>query len=374
MAGKKRVQRQPSALSQALILYRDSHKLTQEDLAALLDVEPRTLRRWENGETILSDTHDLKHIADRLGIPYDHLGIAPSLYIPLALEHITTTIARIWGLIDEGRISESYAIAENIARETYRQLNTDDPAYLRAYAQMYFAIAHATSLSVRTEDVGQAIYYYQQMEYFARHINDNTLITIALTYQGDMYRRKSDMHNAIMTLEGTRDTIPGAEPAARGNLMQLLARSYIKVNRVQDFETAIKTAEELAYASAEDESDTRNQFHLAHVYEEYAKGYNILRKPQLALDYIDKAEKAHTLTKSVTILLKVARAEVLIHGGDISAGEPLAVEAAIYTKEHGHWRRLERIYALKRFLNRQAFRYGKAEASLSEALEGTLEV
>ncbi len=95
MAGKKRVQRQPSALSQALILYRDSHKLTQEDLAALLDVEPRTLRRWENGETILSDTHDLKHIADRLGIPYDHLGIAPSLYIPLTLEHITTTVARI---------------------------------------------------------------------------------------------------------------------------------------------------------------------------------------------------------------------------------------------------------------------------------------
>jgi lipopolysaccharide biosynthesis regulator YciM len=189
-----------------------------------------------------------------------------------------------------------------------------------------------------------------------------------------MYRRKSDMRNAITTLEGARDTMSGVEPASQGNLMQLLARSYIKVKRVQDFETAIKTAEELAYASAEAESDTRNQFHLAHVYEEYAKGYNLLKKPQLALDYIDKAEKARTLTKLVTILLKVARAEVLIHNGDISAGEPLAVEAAIYTKEHGHRRRLERIYALKRFLNRQAFKYGKAKASLSEALEGTLEM
>jgi transcriptional regulator with XRE-family HTH domain len=374
MAGKRRVQRQPSALSQILILYRDGHKLTQEELAALLDVEPRTIRRWETGETILSDTHDLKNIADRLGIPYENLGIAPSLYIPLTLDHITTAIVRIWSLIDEGRISEAYAIAENLARETYRQLKTDDPAYLHAYAQMYFAIAHATSLSVRTEDVGQAIYYYQQMEYFARRSNDTTLITVALTYQGDMYRRKNDMPNAISTLEQARDTTFGAEPAAQGNLMQLLARSYIKMKRVQDFDTAIKTAEELAYASAEDKSSMQNQFHLAHVYEEYAKGYDMLGNPQVALDYVDKAEKAHTLTKSVTILLKVVRAEILIHSGDISAGEPLAVEAAIYTRDHGHRRRLERIYALKRYLNRQAFKYGKAEASLSEALEGTLEV
>jgi lipopolysaccharide biosynthesis regulator YciM len=166
------------------------------------------------------------------------------------------------------------------------------------------------------------------------------------------------MPNAILTLEKARDTTPGAEPAAQGNLMQLLARSYIKVKRVQDFDTAIKTAEELAHVSAENNGSTQNQFHLAHVYEEYAKSYDILGKPDLALDYVDKAEKAHTLTKSVTVLLKVARAEVLIHSGDISAGEPLAVEAAVYTKEHGHRRRLERIYALKRFLNRQAFKYG----------------
>ena len=96
MAGKKRVQRQPSALSQVLIIYRDTHRLTQEELASLLDVEPRTLRRWENGETILTDTHDLKNIADRLGIPYENLGIASSLYIPLTLEDITATVARIW--------------------------------------------------------------------------------------------------------------------------------------------------------------------------------------------------------------------------------------------------------------------------------------
>ncbi len=374
MAGKQRKQRQPSALSQALILYRNKHKFTQEELATLLDTEPRTLRRWENGETVLTDTRELKHIADRLGIPYDHLGIAPSLYIPLSIEQINITAARIWSLIDDGRISEAHAIAENLVREASHQLTTDDQNYLRSYAHMYHATAHATSLSVRTDDVGQAIYYYQQMEYFARTIRDNTLINISLAYQGDMYRRKNDLHKAITVLEEARDTTPGADLAAQGNVMQLLARSYVKVNQAKDFDTAIKTSEDIAYAVAEQTRSTRNQYHLAHVYEEYAKGYDLLGKPQLALDYIDKAEKSHVITKSVEILLKVARAEILIHSGDINAGERLAVEAAVYTKEHGHLRRLERIYALKRFLNRQATRYGRAEASLSEALEGSLEL
>ncbi len=172
---------------------------------------------------------------------------------------------------------------------------------------MYFAIAHATSLSIRTEDVSQAIYYYQQMEYFARRINDTTLITVALTYQGDMYRRRNDMPNAILTLEKARSMPTATDSAAQGNLMQLLARSYIKVKRVQEFDAAIKTSEELAYASAEDASSTQNQFHLAHVFEEYAKGYDILGKPEIALSYLDRAEKIQPLTKSTTVLLKVAR-------------------------------------------------------------------
>jgi transcriptional regulator with XRE-family HTH domain len=374
MANRPRKQRQPSALSQALIIYRDKHKFTQEELAALLSVEPRTLRRWENGETILTDTHDLKHIADRLGIPYEHLGIAPSLYIPLTLEQMNNAIDRVWSFIDDGRVSEAHAVAENLVREAHQQLGTEDAVYLRAFTRMYHAAAHATSLSVRTDNVGQAIYYYQQMEYFARLLKDDTLINISLAYQGDMYRRKNDLQKAIAILEEARETTPLADLAAQGNVMQLLARSYIRAKRVQDFDRAIKTSEQMALETSQQKRSTGNQYHLAHVYEEYAKGYDLLNKPQEAMDYVDKAEKAQKLTKSVEILLKVVRSEILIHSGDIATGEPLAVEAAIYTREHGHQRRLERIYALKRYLNKQSLRYGKAEMNLSEALEGPIEI
>ncbi len=362
-----------SLASQTLKDYRKSHNLSQEQLAHDLHLEPRTYRAYENGEYPLNNIHELRRIADLLGLEPERLGVASSSYTSLSVEQITAIIARIWSLIDIGRISEAYAIARNLVRETAHQLATNDPLYLHTFARMYHAVAHATSLSVRTDDVAQAIYYYHQMERFARHLEDNTLLNIVLAYQGDMYRRKNDLQKAIGFLEAARDTTPGSDLASQGNVMQLLARSYVRVNRPKDFDTAIKISEDIAYAVAELPRSTGNQYHLAHVYEEYAKGYDLLGKPQKALDYVDKAEKAQVLTESVEMLLTVVRSEILIHSGDISAGEPLAVEAAIHSKDHGHLRRLERIYALKRFLNHQALKYVKAEASLSEVLEGSLE-
>jgi len=211
------------------------------------------------------------------------------------------------------------------------------------------------------------------MEYFARQAKNDTLINISLTYQGDMQRRKGDISRAIMLLEAARDTTSRVDQAAKGNNMQLLARSYLRAKRINEFESALKQSEELAHATSQQPKSTGNQFHLAHVYEEYAKGYDTLGRTQKALDYVNLAEKSQVLIRSVEILLKVARAEILIHSGDLRNGEPLAVEAALYTKEHGHYRRLERIYAVKRFVNLQMLKYGKTELALSEALEGKIE-
>ena len=252
------------------------------------------------------------------------------------------------------------------------EFRKQEPAFFHTFACLYHAAAHAASLSARTEETGLTAYYYQQMEYFARKAKDETLLNLALSYQGDLQRRKGDIQHALSFLDAARETTPGASQAARGNMLQLLARSYIRVDRSQDFERAIKQAEEIAHEIAQQETDTVHQFHLSHVYEEYAKGYDLLGRTQDALDALERAEKAQVLTKNVEMLLKTARAEVLIHSGDLRNGEPLAVEAALYSKEHGHYRRLERLYTLKRYVNRKMLRYGKTELALSEALEGVI--
>ena len=375
MSGKDAKLRPPSALARALKAYRELHKHTQEELAILLDEDPRQIRRWEHNETSLPDIQQLKNIADRLGIPYEHLGIAPSIHVPLSLEQINAMVDRVWSLIEEGRINEAFAISENGVRDTINQaeIRKHESAFFHTFTRLYHAAAHAASLSARTEETGLPVYYYQQMEYFARQAKDDTSINLSLSYQGDIQRRKGDISRAITLLEAARDTTLGASKAARGNMWQLLARSYIRANKLQEFDTAMKQSEELAYEIRQQGTDTVQQFHLPHVYEEYAKGYDTLGRTQEALDYIDRAEKLQALTKNVEILLKTARAEVLMHSGDLRNGEPFAVEAALYSKAHGHYRRLERLYLLKRYVNQQMLKYGKTELALSEALEGRVE-
>jgi len=72
-------------------------------------------------------------------------------------------------------------------------------------------------------------------------------------------------------------------------------------------------------------------------------------------------------------LLRIARAEILIYNGDLHNGEPLAIQAAIDCRTGGHYRLLERVYALNRYIDREILRYGKAKIALSEALEGPIE-
>lgn len=148
-----------------------------------------------------------------------------------------------------------------------------------------------------------------------------------------------------------------------------MARTYIQGQKLDSFDIAIKEAEEIAHA-VEQQNNSVRQSNLGYVFEEYAKSYGRLGKTQLALDYIDQAEKARIPTKSSEILMKVARAEILVHEGDILNAVPLTVESAIYSREHGHNRRLEHIYTIRRYLHQQSARYSKAEWELNEALEG----
>jgi transcriptional regulator with XRE-family HTH domain len=366
-------QRAPTALGQALKLYRKRHRLTQEDLGALLEEDPRTVRRWENAEVPLTDIHALRRIADRLGIPYRHLGLAPALEASLSPEEIAATVARIWALTDEDRVHEAQAVGENLVAAATQRRPAGDAATLRAYARLYQAVAYVTSMRVRSEQADEPLYFYRQMEHFARALGDDGLLNVALTYQGDMYRRKGDLAKAIACLEAARDETPGADDAARGNALQLLGRAYVLAgNKMPEAVTALQAAEDLALQIGEQNTSTGRQFHLPHVYEEFAKTYDAMGQPQQALDYVDRAERAEPLTTATGMLLKVARGEILVHSGDLRNGVPLVAAAAVESRAQGNERRLERILTIQRFINRQLRAYGRAELALSEALEGDL--
>ncbi len=363
----------PSLAGQFLKNYRNTNKLTQEQLAFDLNIEPRTLRAYENGERQLNNIHELRRVADALGIEPERLGVAASLYVPKTPEQIEEIVERVWSLMNEVRISEARPIIEKLVRDVRMQIATEDYSLLKALAHAYQAAGYVISMNARTSEVSLSIEYYHQMELIARVINDQTLLNIALTYQGDMYRRLGNIQKAIEYLEAAWETTPQANAASRGNNIQLLGRAYLPNKDIYGFEHSMAEAEELAATIDPEANSIHGHYNLGTIYEEYAKSYASLGLMQKALDYIDLAESTLPKTKNNKILLTIGRAEAFMYGGEIDAGQPLAIEAATISRMQGHHRRLERIYGMKRYLHQQSLKFSKAEMELSDALEGPTE-
>ena len=175
---------------------------------------------------------------------------------------------------------------------------------------MLLSIAHAlqaagyvASMRAKTSEVPVAINHYHEMETVARTINNPTLLNIALTYQGDMYRRLGEIEKAITYLEAARDTTPGANAAAKGNGIQLLGRASLLKRDIKSFERAMAEAEELASTIDPAANSIHGHYNLGTVYEEYVKSYAALGQTQKALDYLKLTEQTLPHTSNNQALL-----------------------------------------------------------------------
>lgn len=365
-----------SLLGQVLKEHRKTHNLTQEQLARDLDVEPRTLRAWEN-ERPTNNIQELRRIADLLGIQPERLGIA--MYLPRSPEHIEEAIKHVWSLVEEARLKEAMATVKQLATNLQGQITTEDPMFLASLAHTHHAAGYIISEATRASESYGAIIHYEQMEKIARILNDHTLLNIALTYQGDMYRRLGNFPKAITYLEAARDTTPQADSAARGNGLQLLGRSYIRSgeNRYDDFKCAMAEAEELAHNFDPRSSSTQGHYSLGTVYEEYGRLYTDLGQMHKALEYFDLAQTHLPETKFWELLLMVSRAVVFIKDGEFQEGTRIALEAAKETRSAGIERYLERLYNIQDYLDEQEDYHAAKQrelrrvgASLREAFNG----
>ncbi|SRR5712692_276749 len=88
-------------LPRVLKEYRERYGLTQVQLAENLSVDERTLRRWENQETILKDIGELRRIASVLGVEAERLGVLDKA-IAVTGEQAEETLQHIWRLVTGG--------------------------------------------------------------------------------------------------------------------------------------------------------------------------------------------------------------------------------------------------------------------------------
>src|SRR5581483_4299047 len=216
-------------LAQVLTEYLQAHNMTQPDLADKLNWSDRTLRRYKNGEDVLTDIRELKRVADLLEVPPERLGVLPQ-HVPYTPDQIDPTIAHVWKLTKAAKFYEADVVVDRLIRDITGFIRTEDPIILRKLSSALHVAGYVKGQTSR--DPSRAYYHYHEMEQIARILGDQTLINIALTYQGDMLQRWGRVEEGIQYLEAARDTTPQADKAARGNGIQLLGRAYFKAQRI----------------------------------------------------------------------------------------------------------------------------------------------
>lgn len=357
---------------QVLREYRREHKLTQAQLAEMLDVEQKTILRWENGQRSLRNVDELHRISDKLGISPERFGLLPVSLDVRTPEQMNQVIDRVWVLVRDARTYQARAMIDNLIHSLNDQLTSEDQALLFSLARAYHAAGYVTSVMTRANESSLPASYYHKMEEVARIIGDPTLLNIALTYQGDMLTRAGNVTEALIYLEAARDVVQ-ADAAARGNGVQLLGRAYLRANQPDGFDRAMKEAEELAASIDVAASSTNGQYSLGTVYEEYGRSYATLGLTKQAMDYLEKAEQALEPTKHWEILIKTARAMALVKDGEVRQGIELATDATHLCRVHGTIRLLDRVYWIKRYLSQQAYVFGNADRELGAVLGESVE-
>jgi hypothetical protein len=140
----------------------------------------------------------------------------------------------------------------------------------------------------------------------------------------------------------------------------------------------MKEAEEIALVLEETRQDkaTKGQYNAGTVYEEWGRSLGLFGQTKEAMTYLDRAEAMFGKTwvmQRRDMLMKTARAIVLVRDGEIGQGVALAVEAIDLCRKQGNIRLLERVYAIQQYLDRLNREIGNAGSILQEALAGSIE-
>ncbi len=365
-------------LNKALQDYLEKQQIKQQSLADYLNVDVRTLRRWLSGDTVITDVRELKRIADLLDVEPETLGVTASPSLPLAPDEIDTAIDHVWKLVRTARYHDANVLVNKLIRDISSLLHTEDTTLLRKLAYTQHVAGFVKSQVTRADETAIPFAHYNEMERIARILGDQSLISVALTYEGDMLQRGGKIEQSIQYLEAVREVTSQVDVSVRGNGIQLLGRAYFKAQRLEDFERVMKEAEALAYEPqiADLSNSVKGQYGAGTVYEEWGRSLGLLGRTNKAMEYLDKAENIFSQTWIVprrNMLMKTARAVVLVRDGEIQQGVEMAVEALELCRKQGNIRLLERIYGIHQYLNQLTREIGNSTSMLGEALVGPVD-
>jgi tetratricopeptide (TPR) repeat protein len=284
-----------------------------------------------------------------------------------------TVIEQAWEDVKDANVTQARTRSEKLVQNIELYLDDNESLWLHPYALSCHVAGYSASMNSTNQEVTPALSYFQTMVETASRLQDNTLLTIALTYKGDTLRRTGKLESAINCLKTAYCLSDGVDKAAHGNCAQLLARAYFYKGEMTAFQVYMQEAEDVTQYVDSAANSVHGQYSLGTVYIEYARCYGKLEMNCEALDYLHKAERVLPESKHWQTLLTATKGILLVKSGKISEGMKYVNVSLELSKQHGNRRVLEHFRELMKFMDKKSVEITAARIELLDGFSSSFE-
>ena len=368
-----------------LLYWRKQRRLSLERLSARLStsgdqyVSPKTLNRWEKGETQLPQWAT-EALAKTLKIGPEELLYGPREADPALPLNVSAAYTGLNIEIAETVIKMGYtswiASQPDDARKAVQGVMPWLEAAQRRAGRSAIAIqgqhllarAHELlgALALDQLDNDAAISHFRHAVTLSEGLRDENLIVAHMTQLGDGYRRKGDKELALDIMGGALARAQHALPATRGYILQMIAYTAADAGDERAFDRYIGKALDLLGHSSEAEGVAQRDYIPFEVLEIYGKATRDFGRPVEALTYLRKAEDALIGRPNVPrwrAALTISQAQALCDAGELEEGVRLAIQGMTLAHSCQSPRQMNRVRKLMRKM--EASEYAQAAALVS---------
>ena len=298
-----------NAFGQLVRAYRQQRGWTQEELSQRWGHARVYVSQIEQGKRKLDSMTQVMRLADILDIPQEKLeeigrGIPKRKREISGPKQADSAILQM--LLAPGRdmVRLSYltwvADQQPVIEESLRTLIYHLDQALISYhgefikpAQQLLAYAHQMMGKIAFDhlDFAAASGHFSEMIDLGEDLHDPDIITLGMTLQGSIFRKRGRFEHAIGCFNATKPYADIASPSTQGVRYNLMARLYYDSGDEQNFLRTIAFALEIADHTKESITGLANDFSLDDVLQEQASGYTELRKPEKAIEIYKETDR-----------------------------------------------------------------------------------
>jgi transcriptional regulator with XRE-family HTH domain len=282
--------------------FREQRGLSQGDLATRWGHTREYVSQVERGKRKLEKWEQVIRLADILDIPQEKLevigrGIPEKKIKAKVPQQADSAILQM--LLAPGRdmVRLSYLIwvadQQPVIEESLRNLIYHLDQALISYhgefmepAQQLLAYAHQMMGKIAFDrlDFAAASGHFSEMIDLGQELHDPDIITLGMTLQGSIFRKRGRFEHAIQCFNATKPYADIASSGTQGVRYNLMARLYYDSGNEQGFLRTIHSALEIAEDMKDSITGLANDFSLDEVLQEQASGYTELWKPEKAIE------------------------------------------------------------------------------------------